>query len=456
MDFSSWWWIVIAVTFTLAWCLSRYDIKHILKQKNELPSQYFTGLKHLLNEEPDLAIDAFIQVAKLDPNTLDLHLSLGQMFRRQGEFSRAIRLHTYLSERTDLDFWQKQNVSWQLAQDYYKAGMYDRAENILNQLLQALINLNLNKNKSKNINENINENKDIQKFIELKKDSIDLLLKIANWEQDWSKALHYLQFHEPKTPDEQKAYQKLFTHLSLNQIQAKMALPEYKINQTNQNNQTNIDLFKVIEINDVSNVSNVSNIFNAADIEHPRFKLMQAMHQILHEDYLNASQICLTCLQNNPHLLSQVLAVLQKMPMEYQQDFWQKYLKNIENSENIKNIENNIKINEQIIYHIMQEKAITDVDKKNYLNFLMQMLTLANQNLALNPAAKTALLACYTEISANNINNIDQNILLEISKLLKQQKNTKHAYICDSCGFQAKNFSWNCPGCREWDTLQIL
>ncbi len=74
----------------------------LLAESRSLPRSYFKGLNFLLNEQPDKAIDAFIEVVKLDPETIELHFALGSLFRRRGETDRAIRMHQNLLNRPDL------------------------------------------------------------------------------------------------------------------------------------------------------------------------------------------------------------------------------------------------------------------------------------------------------------------------------------------------------------------
>src|SRR5690554_3005251 len=100
----------------------------MLSETRSLPNSYFKGLNFLLNEEPDRAIDAFVEVAKLDPETIELHFALGSLFRRRGELERAIRVHQNLIQRSDLPEPQRQQALHELAHDYLKAGMLDRAE----------------------------------------------------------------------------------------------------------------------------------------------------------------------------------------------------------------------------------------------------------------------------------------------------------------------------------------
>ena len=79
MDFELWWLLPIpAVFFALGWIAARIDIKHLLRESRALPLSYFRGLNFLLNEQPDKAIESFIEVVKVDPQTIDLHFALGQ------------------------------------------------------------------------------------------------------------------------------------------------------------------------------------------------------------------------------------------------------------------------------------------------------------------------------------------------------------------------------------------
>ena len=92
------------------------------------PKAYHKGLNLLLNEEHDKAIDAFIEAVQQDPDTSDLHFALGNLFRRRGEYERAVRVHQHLLGRADLPKDERVRAQHALAQDYMKAGLFDRAE----------------------------------------------------------------------------------------------------------------------------------------------------------------------------------------------------------------------------------------------------------------------------------------------------------------------------------------
>ncbi|MBK7744042.1 MAG: lipopolysaccharide assembly protein LapB [Betaproteobacteria bacterium] len=135
MDFDLWWLLPIpAMFFALGWIAARIDIKHLLRESRALPMSYFRGLNFLLNEQPDKAIESFIEVVKVDPQTVELHFALGSLFRRRGEYDRAIRMHQNLLERPDLPADKRQTALFELAQDFHRAGLLDRAEELFTRL----------------------------------------------------------------------------------------------------------------------------------------------------------------------------------------------------------------------------------------------------------------------------------------------------------------------------------
>ncbi len=137
LEFEAWWLLAIPLFFGLGWFASRYEAAQggvAGRPENGLPDAYFRGLNFLLNEQSDKAIDVFIDVVRLDPETIDLHFALGNLFRRRGETDRAIRVHLNLVERGDLDVSQREHALFELGQDYLKAGLLDRAEDAFNRL----------------------------------------------------------------------------------------------------------------------------------------------------------------------------------------------------------------------------------------------------------------------------------------------------------------------------------
>ncbi|MCA1979686.1 MAG: lipopolysaccharide assembly protein LapB [Thiobacillus sp.] len=137
MEFELWWLLAFPLFFALGWLAARVDIKQVVTESRALPNSYFRGVNFLLNEQPDKAIEAFLEVVKLEPETIDLHFALGGLFRRRGEFDRAIRMHENLLEREGLAEEQRLRAMSELGQDYLKAGLLDRAEQVFTRLLDT-------------------------------------------------------------------------------------------------------------------------------------------------------------------------------------------------------------------------------------------------------------------------------------------------------------------------------
>lgn len=133
--FEYWQLLLIPVFFGLGWAAARIDMRQVVHESRALPRSYFQGLNFLLNEQPDKAIDSFLEVASVDSQTAELHFALGNLFRRRGETERAIRMHQNLIELPDLDERLRLQALSELGQDYLKVGLLDRAEEIFNKLL---------------------------------------------------------------------------------------------------------------------------------------------------------------------------------------------------------------------------------------------------------------------------------------------------------------------------------
>ncbi|MBI3367893.1 MAG: lipopolysaccharide assembly protein LapB [Burkholderiales bacterium] len=128
IDLLQWLLIGLPVAFALGWLASRIDLRQWKRADRASPKAYFKGLNLLLNEQPDKAIDAFIEAVQQDPDTSELHFALGNLFRRRGEFERAVRVHQHLLQRGDLPKVERERAQHALAQDFVKAGLLDRAE----------------------------------------------------------------------------------------------------------------------------------------------------------------------------------------------------------------------------------------------------------------------------------------------------------------------------------------
>ncbi|MGA9395105.1 MAG: lipopolysaccharide assembly protein LapB [Azonexus sp.] len=168
--FDYWQLLLIPLFFGLGWGAARVDIRQVVHESRALPRSYFQGLNFLLNEQPDKAIDSFLEVAKVDSQTVELHFALGNLFRRRGETERAIRMHQNLIDRPDLQEGVRLHALSELGQDFLKAGLLDRAEEIFNKLVGTAFE----DEAKRNLLEIYQAEKEWQKAIELARELPDV------------------------------------------------------------------------------------------------------------------------------------------------------------------------------------------------------------------------------------------------------------------------------------------
>jgi len=99
-----------------------------------LPEEYFRGLRFLLDEEPDKALKVFLHMVDVDNETVETHFALGSLYRRRGQVDRAIKVHENIMARPALSDEHRLHAMFALAEDYFRAGLFDRAEQLFHQL----------------------------------------------------------------------------------------------------------------------------------------------------------------------------------------------------------------------------------------------------------------------------------------------------------------------------------
>ena len=132
------WLLILLPTAAISgWLVAIKDDKSKQNQETQIPDAFFKGLNLLLNEQPDKALDVFLQASELDENTVEMHIAMGNLYRRRGEIERATKIHQNLIARSDLDQSLKHLALFELAQDYLKAGLLDRSERLFQELRQV-------------------------------------------------------------------------------------------------------------------------------------------------------------------------------------------------------------------------------------------------------------------------------------------------------------------------------
>ncbi|MEZ5544413.1 MAG: lipopolysaccharide assembly protein LapB [Lysobacteraceae bacterium] len=168
-----WLFLLLPVAAFSGWLIGRRGGEIRSGQRvNKLSSTYFKGLNFLLNEQPDKAIEVFLQIAEIDKDTVETHFALGNLFRRRGEVDRAIRVHQNLVERPRLSNEQRTQAVFELGEDFMRAGLLDRAEELFSDLIGV---------------------EDVAPR------ALRHLISISQQERDWPKAIEHAQRYEAAT-----------------------------------------------------------------------------------------------------------------------------------------------------------------------------------------------------------------------------------------------------------------
>jgi lipopolysaccharide biosynthesis regulator YciM len=401
VDYEAWWLILIPILFGLGWIAARVDVRQMMSETRQLPDSYFKGLNFLLNEDHDKAIDAFVEVAKLDTETIELHFALGNLFRRRGEIERAIRVHQSLLSRADLPKNDRDHAQHELAQDFFKAGMLDRAE----QAYKAVLDSNYAVPASR------------------------ALIRIYEAEHDWPKAIEAVR-HLHRILDE-PIPQLIHYHCELAQ-------------QSMQSKQPDLDYIneelKMAEQALLKQQRELKSNAAAVRIAMLRAKLMKIQGDSLAErKYLEG------VMANAPEYAGLIAADLlenYKAAQEAQTglDLLKRHYLNHPSLDLFKIVFSELRA---------QQGAAPAWD------FASESLRLHPSLLGLDKLLEVELKATANDEVPNASNRILPDMELSLlHKMIHKHTQRLDRYSCSSCGFEARAFYWQCPGCNMWETYQ--
>lgn len=129
-------WLLLPVAAASGWWVARREYTGRRRRTTVRNAEYFKGLNYLIEDKPDQAIEVFTRMAGVDRNTAEIHLALGNLFRRRGEVDRAIHVHANLITRSSLTAEQRRRAMLELGEDYLRAGLFDRAEELFRELVE--------------------------------------------------------------------------------------------------------------------------------------------------------------------------------------------------------------------------------------------------------------------------------------------------------------------------------
>jgi lipopolysaccharide biosynthesis regulator YciM len=379
------WLLLLPVMFGIGWLASRWDLRleNRMDERERMRQQRstFKGLSLLLNEQPDQAIETLVKIAQLDPETIELHFALGNLFRRRGETERAIRVHQHLANRDDLKPRDRDHAAYELGRDFLRAGLLDRAEASLNRVGEG-------------------------KFAAPAKES---LLEMYQIERDWKKAII--------AASELEGLQGKSHHTEIAQFHCELGQ-------------------EALRRKDLQEVEQSVQLALQAVPNHARALILQG-------DYLIA--------MDRPAQAIEVWAVIAKTHPAYMHLLADRWMA-------AHTVLNKADQGLSALCELLKTQAsgeLLDIVQKHMTQIrgaqaaevmLVEVMQHSPSLSALSKLAETRLALAESNGTPERVSDLQATL-----SLLKQRTTSLARYTCGNCGFRARRFYWQCPGCNHWE-----
>ena len=379
------WLLLLPVMFGIGWLASRWDLRleNRMDERERMRQQRstFKGLSLLLNEQPDQAIEALVKIAQLDPETIELHFALGNLFRRRGETERAIRVHQHLANRDDLKPRDRDHAAYELGRDFLRAGLLDRAEASLNRVGEG-------------------------KFAAPAKES---LLEMYQIERDWTKAII--------AASELAGLQGKSHHTEIAQFHCELgqeALHRKDLPQVEQSVQSALQAVPnharalILQGDYLMAMDRPAKAIEAWSViaqTHPAYMHLLADRWMVAHAALDKADVGLSAL----------CELLKTQASGELLDIVQKHMTRIRGAQAA----------EVMLVEVMQHSPSLS---------------------ALSKLAETRLALAESNGTPERVSDLQATL-----SLLKQRTTSLARYTCGNCGFRARRFYWQCPGCNHWE-----
>ncbi|MGE8366789.1 lipopolysaccharide assembly protein LapB [Cupriavidus basilensis] len=404
MIFETWWLLALPLIFGLGWMAARFDARQLMSEQGALPRSYFKGLNFLLNEQPDQAIDAFIEVARLDPETTELHFALGALFRRRGETERAIRVHQNLASREDLPDAEREHALFELGQDFLRAGLLDRAEESLRRLMSG----------------------------PYAAPAKHVLLELYEVEKEWKKAIEAARELQPL---EQKDYS-----LQIAQFCCELAQDALQRKQPE-------DAIGWLELAVKENPANVRAPMLLGDVAMAAGDAQGALGHWLGIERQDAAYL--------PLVADRVVKAYRQLGDDGRAVEWLRGLLKTNLAAELLDIayRAELELHGAHAAAVLMREQLRRQPSLQALTkyFEAQAAEVAAAVGEANGAAEAG--TAVAQAPQATVHDIDQEQEVSaIRDLLQNRTRNLARYTCRECGFRARLFYWQCPGCNRWET----
>ncbi len=390
--------ILVTVAIAVGWWLGRRSAyvseDEQWLEASKLPSQYYRGLNFLLDGSQDNAIDAFTRALEVNTETFDTHIALGNVLRRRGEVERAIRIHQNLLARPNLPSQQLHLAHLELARDYISAGLLDRAERLLLDL----------------VDESTEHRRLAQRH----------LIEIYEAQNDWTQARQIaeallprrslLKSNKPPADEVGQAIPLLLSHYCCQQ--AELALSRHDWSQARD------ALREALKY----------------DAQCVRASLMQGELEYRVGDYAKSVAVLMAIPEQDPDFVPQAVPLLrQSLDALGRRPELRRWLEQcLDKSPST-----------ALTLALAEEYRDTegDASAKAFLRMALEK--------------KPSLRGLTLLMQLHSANEAGEDGQLQISTLQRLVE-ARSSYRCQHCGFHGQHLHWYCPGCKHWGTIRDL
>jgi lipopolysaccharide biosynthesis regulator YciM len=416
--------LLLPIAAFSGWCASRVaeQKRREISSLSRFPRDYFVGLNFLLNEQPDKAVDVFVKMLEVDSDTVETHLALGSLFRRRGEVERAIRIHQNLIARPNLSREMHAQSLLELGQDYFAAGVFDRAERIFQEVVES--------------GEHIVS-------------SLRFLLDIYQQEKSWKEAVETAERLESAT-GELMSMQIAHYYCELAQehinnakaFQAEMRRPRSRVAQC-------INEYMSNEANGQQSISlkgeggHVNEAYRclrkalSIDKASARASMLLGQLEEQSERYKPAIRYFKEAIEQDPDLLMEVLLPLERChaALDMKDEFMRYLYECLATYPRIS------------IILLLADRIATAQGERRAADFIVEQLRQYPSIRGLHR---------LIQLHIHNADNDARGNLEILEYLTAKLLENKPVYRCGHCGFAAKSLHWLCPGCRRWSTIKPI
>lgn len=384
--------LLLPLAFLAGWRASRKKLIKNQRKQQQLSGHFVKGVNFLLNEEPDKALEVFLNYPDIDEYTAETFQLLGDSFRNRGEVDRALRVHQNLIARTNLNLKQKHKAMFSLGEDFFAAGMLDRAESVFQELMNNSLS---NKHSSKAA-------------------VCSSLRTIYEQTQEWQKAIEATD-----------CYKKSIKNSSSG-VENKALIAHYYCELAD-------DVLRQGKLNEVdAYLAKVKSVFKQST----RLMTLQGDIEFHQKKYKPALKKYLHAIQQDTRLLSMLFEKVEESAVAIN---------------DIESLQSNL----LLLYKKKKNKTIFEailVLAKKY-GASKAVDNLIETEL---PTAKLNIESIYntSEYIKSYSENINaENGLALVNQSLSKYLEGLPSFYCEHCGYKMHDYLWRCPACQQWDTI---